>query len=243
MRLRDRIHLLGSGLLGMNSSHELDCNVYLLDGGTAQAIVDCGTGYGVPAQLTELERAGFSPAGVGTVLLTHAHQDHAGGASRLRAATGATVVASPLTAAIVEAGDEEANGLAEARIAGVYPPDCRLDACPVQPIEPGECIRIGDLSLEAIATPGHSADMLSFYCPELKALFCGDAVFAGGHIAALRSPDFSMAALERSVRLLAQYDVDILLPGHLHPVLRGGGGAIAQAVAAFGRPGGPHSIV
>ncbi|WP_188989100.1 MBL fold metallo-hydrolase [Paenibacillus nasutitermitis] len=150
----------------MNASHELDCNVYLLDRDTAQAVIDCGTGYGVLASLAELARDGFATGNVSTVLLTHAHQDHAGGASQWRHATGAAIAASTETAAIIEAGDEEANGLFGGRLAGIYPMDCRLDACKVDiRLVHGEYITIGDLTLEAIATPGHSSDMMSYIVP------------------------------------------------------------------------------
>jgi hypothetical protein len=47
MRIRDRVYWIGSGLLGMNSTDEWDCNIYLLDGGSEQAIIDCGSGYGL----------------------------------------------------------------------------------------------------------------------------------------------------------------------------------------------------
>ncbi|GGD51839.1 hypothetical protein GCM10010911_06740 [Paenibacillus nasutitermitis] len=79
-------------------------------------------------------------------------------------------------------------------------------------------------------------------CPELKALFSGDTVFAGGQIASLRTIDFSIADLAASVQLLSHYEVDKLLPGHLCPVIRGGG-AIANAAAEFAQGVNPRSIV
>ena len=34
MRLSDRVYLVGGGSLGFGISHELDCHVYLVDGGS-----------------------------------------------------------------------------------------------------------------------------------------------------------------------------------------------------------------
>jgi len=244
MRLRDRVYLLGSGLLGMNTTDDLDCNVYLLDGGSQQAIIDCGTGYGVAHMLQELRQDGFKTETVQYIFLTHAHMDHAGGAAAMRELTGAQVVASPLTAPLIERGDEEAIGLTQARAAGVYPPDCHLKPCRADVIiGNGQTLQVGDLTLEAIETPGHSRDMISLYCRELRTLFCGDTVFAGGRIAALRTPDFSMAELSHSLSLLDQLQVDSLMPGHLSPVVRNGGLSIRQAVETFERGAFPESIV
>ncbi len=44
----------------------------------------------------------------------------------------------------------------------------------------GESIRDGDFFLQVIATPGHSEDSISFFEPERKLLFAGDAVQGNG---------------------------------------------------------------
>jgi glyoxylase-like metal-dependent hydrolase (beta-lactamase superfamily II) len=236
--------MLGSGQLGMNASHELDCNVYLLDGGSEQAVIDCGTGYGVSAMVEEAARDGFTTEGIATICLTHAHMDHCGGAYLWKTASGARLAASVATAAIVEVADETRNGLAEARKSGIYPPDCQLTPSRVEIVlRHGDVLKVGDLTLKVMQTPGHSSDMISYYCPELRALFCGDTVFAGGQIAALNTPDFSMRELEQSIQEMIHLDVDILLPGHLCPILRSGHEAIERAATLFNTVGSPPSIV
>lgn len=169
MRIGERVYWIGSGLLGMNSTDELDCNVYLLDGGSERAIIDCGTGYGVPNILRELQKDGFALHDVRYILLTHAHMDHAGGAKAIQSVTGAQVGASELTASLVEEGDEEAIGLAQAREDGVYPRDCKFTPCKVDlKLKTADLVKIGDLTLEVIDTPGHSRDSVSYYCPKFK---------------------------------------------------------------------------
>lgn len=244
MRVCERVYWVGSGLLGTNATHELDCNVYVLDGGSELAIIDCGAGYGVLSILDELRRDGFAAQNVAYILLTHGHMDHAGGAADMRRLTGAQVAASELTARFVEAGDEGAIGLTQAREAGIYPQNCSFTACDVGlKLRHLDRIPIGDLTLTAIATPGHSQDMVSYYCPELKTLFCGDNVFVGGQIAAISTEDFSMEQLSQSLSLLQQLDVEHLMPGHHSPVVRDGGQPIRQAVKAFLQHGAPKSIV
>jgi hydroxyacylglutathione hydrolase len=244
MRIRDRVYWIGSGLLGMNSTDEWDCNIYLLDGGSEQAIIDCGSGYGLTKIMDELQRDGFTMNDVHYILLTHAHMDHAGGAAAMQKLTGAKVGASELTALMVEEGDEEANGLKQAKTKGIYPADCKFTLCKVDlKLKNAMKIKLGDLTLEIIDTPGHSRDMISYYCPEIQTLFCGDNVFFGGQIAALSTPDFSLIQLSQSLTILQELEVESLMPGHLVPVVRNGHEPIRQAVEAFLRDGMPRSIV
>lgn len=250
MRLTTHINLIGSGKLGMNSSDSYDCNVYVLNGGSELALIDCGSGNGmsVARMLEELERDGLCPSRIRTIFLTHAHTDHAGGAAdwtaALRISGGAIVAASAATADIVEQGDELANGLAAARDAGAYPAAYTFKPCPVGlRLGDRQQVRVGELTLEALATPGHSADMFSYYCPELGALFCGDTVFADGRIAALNTPDYDDAALARSLGQLSTLEVSGLFAGHLHPLLNDGREPIAAAAALYAQGLRPASIV
>jgi glyoxylase-like metal-dependent hydrolase (beta-lactamase superfamily II) len=236
--------MIGSGALGMNATDAYDCNVYLLDGGSEQAVFDCGTGYGVAAMIAEAKRDGYDSGGIRTLCLTHGHMDHAGGAALWKAATGAIAAASRETAAMIEAADEIGIGLVQARANGVYPLDCRLTRCDIErQLQHEDELHIGDLTLQVYATPGHSHDIVSYYCPELKALFSGDTVFAGGEISVLNTPDFSMEQLRQSIQLLSRLDVELLLPGHWSPVVRNGSKAIARAASLFERGDIPRSIV
>lgn len=244
MRIRERVYWIGSGLLGMNSTDEWDCNIYLLDGGSERAIIDCGTGYGLTKIMDELQRDGFTMDDVQYILLTHAHMDHAGGAAAMQKLTGAKVGASQLTALMVETGDEVAIGLTQAKAEGIYPADCKFTPCKVDlKLKNAMNLTLGDLTLEVIETPGHSRDMISYYCPEIKTLFCGDTVFIGGQIAALNTDDFSLVQLSQSLTILQKLGVESLMTGHLVPVVRNGHEPIHQAVAAFLRGGKPRSIV
>jgi glyoxylase-like metal-dependent hydrolase (beta-lactamase superfamily II) len=71
---------------GVDAHRETSVNVYLIDTGERQILVDAGAG-GVfgpcCGRLPEvLAVAGYSPADIDAVLLTHVHGDHSGGLSR-----------------------------------------------------------------------------------------------------------------------------------------------------------------
>ncbi|SDD24348.1 Glyoxylase, beta-lactamase superfamily II [Paenibacillus sp. UNCCL117] len=244
MRVGERVYWIGSGILGMNMTDELDCNVYLLDGGSEWAMIDTGAGYGVGRIVEELEKDGFRLDRLRYIALTHAHADHAGGAAEIRRRSGAAIAASELTAAMVEAADEEAMGLRQAREAGVYPADYSFAPCPADvKLRGGMKLRVGELTLDVLMTPGHSRDMAAYYCPELRTLFSGDTVFARGEIARLSTPDFSLEELRASLRKLVRLEVESLMPGHMAPVVRDGGLPIRQALRMFDRDEIPRSLV
>ncbi|MFT5088667.1 MAG: glyoxylase-like metal-dependent hydrolase (beta-lactamase superfamily II) [Candidatus Latescibacterota bacterium] len=72
-------------------------------------------------------------------------------------------------------------------------------------------IDLGDLSVRFFPTPGHSEDGVSAYIKEHKLLIGGDAVVTG-IVPAIGDGDSRV--LEASLRVLAQMDIEVLLPGH-----------------------------
>jgi len=127
-----------------------------------------------------------------TVLLTHGHLDHSEGAPRLR----------DLTAAPVRALDPR-HVLGSEGLTG------------------GTRLEVAGLTLEVIATPGHTADCLSFVVAEHGLLLTGDTVLGRG-TTVVAHPDGRLAAYLESLRALERIAVErelrAVLPGH-GPVL------------------------
>ena len=96
-------------------------------------------------------RLGFRVADVKYLLISHAHLDHAGGLARLKALSGARLLAS--------AGDrpELESGRIGYRKSWDFPP-VKVDRV----IQHGERLRIGDASLTAHLTPGHTKGCTSW---------------------------------------------------------------------------------
>ncbi|MDF2714306.1 MAG: fold metallo-hydrolase [Paenibacillus sp.] len=244
MRLTERVSVIGGGGLGYGLSSYYDCNVYAIDTGAEVVVIDAGSGIEPELMFRRLEEDGLSPDKVGKLLLTHAHADHAGGAAVWRERFGVEVIAAEWTAGMVESGDEVLTSLAAARASGTYPEWYRLAPCMVdRVVKAGDTIRSGDLTLRVIAAPGHSFDMVCYYCPDMKTLFAADTVFAEGKLAVIQTPDFSIGDYRKTIASLAQLEVEQLYPGHGAALTEKGGDAIAAAHSRFVQGLPPLSIV
>lgn len=89
-----------------------------------------------------------------TIFLTHHHGDHIGGAKELKQHYNAQIVAPAA----------EDN-----RIPGIDIPVTEKTTC--------ECV---GYPVTVIETPGHTSGHVSFYIPDINALFCGDTLFSMG---------------------------------------------------------------
>jgi len=80
-----------------------------------------------------------------------------------------------------------------------------------------DIVRTGNINLTALHTPGHSADHLSFWLAEDRALFTGDLVLGHGS-SMVTYPEGDVAQYLRSLERLAALNPRILFPGHWDPV-------------------------
>jgi glyoxylase-like metal-dependent hydrolase (beta-lactamase superfamily II) len=80
-----------------------------------------------------------------------------------------------------------------------------------------DVVRVGNLNVTALHTPGHSADHLSFWLADDRALFTGDLVLGRGS-SMVTYPEGDVAAYLRSLERLQALQPRILFPGHWDPV-------------------------
>jgi len=126
------------------------------------------------------------------ILETHAHADHPTAAAWLRAQTGAAVAAGAGIVA-VQAEFKRRLALGEDFVAD----GAQFDRL----LHDGEVLPLGGLALEVLATPGHTADSVSYRVGE--AVFIGDTLFSpAAGSARCDFPGGSAAALHASVRRL-----------------------------------------
>lgn len=81
----------------------------------------------------------------------------------------------------------------------------------------GDIVRVGNLNITALYTPGHSADHLSFLLAQDRAIFTGDLILGKGS-SMVTYPEGDVAAYLRSLDRLAALGPRLLFPGHWDPV-------------------------
>ena len=204
---------------------------YLLSG-ERTLLVDTGVA-ATPVDVIRpfLERAGFDPARLDLVLVSHADVDHFGGNEAMRVASPrALMCAHELDAPWIESAERimlerygwyAAHGIPYAPEVGVWlregmgadtPVDVRLRG--------GEAFRLGPgLEARVLHLPGHTAGHLGLWVPASRTAIVQDAVMARGLLdtegtVIHPSPYFDAAAYEGSVRTLQRLAPARLLTAH-----------------------------
>lgn len=230
MQIGEHLYLVGSEQFGL--SHPLDCNCYLVDCGSALALIDAGVGLGVDDILLNITRAGFDPSRLTHILVTHSHMGHWGGANGLRAQTGARVYA-PAAAAWRMADTANEPGIQNNLQFKRYPPGFVPRPCqPDETFEDGDRVQIGNLEFRMVLTQGHTRDSTCIFFEDngKRGLFSGDVVFYSGKIGLLNLEGCSLEDYRRDIHKLADLQVDMLLPGHSVFMLKNGQKHIRRAI-------------
>jgi glyoxylase-like metal-dependent hydrolase (beta-lactamase superfamily II) len=172
------------------------------------AIIDPGPDNAAHAQaLLEAVRG----ESVTHILVTHTHRDHSPNTARIKAATGATVYAEgPHRASRPRFESEKHNP--ESGADRDFKPDVSL--------RHGEVIDGTSWKLEAVATPGHTANHLAFAWPERKISFVGDHVM-GWSTSIVAPPDGSMIDYMASLERLTQREENLYFSGHGPEIVEG----------------------
>lgn len=140
------IHFVGSA--GLSS--------FLITSPQGHVLIDGALPETADQILQNIRTLGFDPRDVRVLLNSHAHFDHSGGLAALKSATGARFYASE--------GDREE--LESGHIA--YGPSALVDTPPIHVdhvLADGETITVGNITLTAFVTPGHTQGCTSFSMP------------------------------------------------------------------------------
>jgi glyoxylase-like metal-dependent hydrolase (beta-lactamase superfamily II) len=138
------------------------------------------------------------------IFVTHTHRDHSPNTARLKAATGATVYAEGAHRASRPYYESEKIST-ESGADRDFRPDVH--------VKDGETIAGEGWALQAVATPGHTANHMAFAWPERKLTFIGDHVM-GWSTSIVAPPDGSMIDYMASLQKLTQRDEDLYFSGH-----------------------------
>jgi glyoxylase-like metal-dependent hydrolase (beta-lactamase superfamily II) len=152
---------------------------YLRIAGDECAFIEAHTSHALPRLMKALHDAGRRPEQVRWIILTHAHLDHAAGASALMAACPeATLVAHPRAARHMVSPQKLIDGATAVygaeRFKTLYGTIEPIVASRVRALEDGESIELGDARLTVWHTAGHANHHFVVDDPTIETVFTGD---------------------------------------------------------------------
>ncbi|WP_411343551.1 MBL fold metallo-hydrolase [Paenibacillus sp. WLX1005] len=215
-------------------------NSYLVGGADGWSIIDPGprTADNEQAWHDVLQQLDIPWSALQSIVLTHHHPDHYGMSGWFQQQTGIPVWLSEKaqaeairswgldsTAAHDLVLQFNRNGMPD-EITSQLPDHLHSFISQVTPqphlsiIVPGQPLQMGGRTWETIETSGHAAGHISFYEPEQKMIFCGDAVLPqiSPNISLIPGSDpHPLHLYLQGLHELGKYEVEQAYPGHRRP--------------------------
>lgn len=189
----------------------------LIAGDAGHVLLDGALPESTPLIEANIRKLGFKLQDVKLIVNSHGHFDHAGGINALQRASGATVAASPSGASALRRGentpDDPQFGFGKADNA--FPPvkDVRI-------IKDNEVLRVGNISVTAVFTPGHTPGSTTWTWRSCEGAACLSMVYADS-LTAVAAPGFKytddperVTLFRRSISRVAELPCDIVISTH-----------------------------
>jgi metallo-beta-lactamase class B len=186
----------------------------LITGNAGHVLIDAGTEQSADAVASNIKALGFRLPDVRIILISHEHHDHVGGIARLQQMTGANLYVSPAAKTVMNSGKADP---ADPQATFLKPfPAARVDGTVID----GQQVRLGNIMLTAIATPGHTAGATSWRWVSCDGGVCPNFVYADS-LSPVSSDHFRftdhpqlIAAFRASIARIAAQPCDLLLTPH-----------------------------
>ncbi|HKA02588.1 MAG TPA: MBL fold metallo-hydrolase [Candidatus Solibacter sp.] len=181
----------------------LQCNCSIFGDETTREAMVVDPGDEIESILEIVQRHGLT---VKSIVITHAHIDHIGGAHKLKQATGAPVYMNPNDAALQKMLDMQA------RMLGMRPVEnVAID----MGAKDGDKLVVGATEAHVMHTPGHTQGSICLWMPSEKKLIAGDTLFRDS-IGRTDLPGGNGKQILQSIheKLLPLPGETVVIPGH-----------------------------
>lgn len=186
----------------------------LIVGDEGDVLIDGGPEGAADLIAANVQDLGFRMQDIKYILTSHEHYDHVGGIAKLQRMSGATVVTSAPAAKVLSSGTPATD-------------DPQFDVVKPFPavavgrtVRDGDEVRLGNLMLTAMATPGHTAGALSWRWVSCDGGVCRTIVYADS-LSPVSAPNYKfsehpayVAAYRASIAKIAASPCEILLTPH-----------------------------
>jgi metallo-beta-lactamase class B len=167
-----------------------DLGAYLLVGSEGAILLDAPLEENSALILRNIETLGVDARSVRLLLNSHAHFDHIGGMAAVKAATGGKLYLSAPDAELAAGGGRRDFAFGDSV---PYAP-LRADAI----VADGETIRLGDIAMTAILTPGHTKGCTSWRTTVVEEGKPLDVVF----LCSVTAPGYTLVGNEKYPEIL-----------------------------------------
>ena len=186
----------------------------LVTGSAGHVLIDGGTERDADLIADNIRELGFRVSDIRLILTSHEHSDHAGGIAKLQKMSGAMVITSSAAAKVLGSGqpsqDDPQYGVVKPFPAAIVG----------RTVRDAEEVRLGDLMLTAMATPGHTPGAMSWRWVSCDGGVCWTIVYADS-LSPVSSdsykfsdhPDY-LATYRASIAKIAASPCDIVVTPH-----------------------------
>jgi metallo-beta-lactamase class B len=157
-----------------NSYYVGTCGIsaILITGNQGHILIDGGTEAGADVIADNVKKLGFSLSDIKILLHSHEHFDHVAGLAKLQKLSGAKLLASKQAKPVLESGKITERD-PQAGTHAPFPP-AKVEGL----ITEYQKVRLGELALTPIATPGHTYGALSWQWQACEEGTCHSIVYA-----------------------------------------------------------------
>jgi len=204
--------IIGTGKTGIYFVGTEGLGMYFIPTDAGHIVIDGGMPGEGQYVADAIRKLGFDPKDVKILLNSHAHLDHSGGLAELKALTGAKLVASEGDRSALEGGFYLGSE-----------DDSAMNAPPVtvdRIIADGEQLTLGNVTLTAHLTPGHSRGCTSWTMPVVQgghsyqALFFCSATVAANRLVGPPQYEGIVADYRKTFAQTRDWKPDIFLANH-----------------------------
>lgn len=188
--------------------------VLLVTSPQGHVLIDSGPADAAPLVLANIRALGFDPHDIKLIVGSHEHRDHMGGFAALKAATGAAIAVRDPARMVLESGTVDPADPQAGILSAMAP--VTVDRA----LQDGETVRVGDLALTAIATPGHTTGGTSWSWRSCDGVRCANVAYVDSLTAVSRDgyrfadhPE-RIAPFRATFERVAAMRCDILLTPH-----------------------------
>ncbi|WP_265528711.1 subclass B3 metallo-beta-lactamase [Sphingomicrobium marinum] len=186
----------------------------LITGDGGHVLIDSGTEARASVVAANIRRLGFDLDDVKVLLHSHEHFDHVGGMGKLKSLTGAALYASSEASQVFASGVVRPNDPQS----GMHAPMALVSVDRV--ITDGDVVRLGNIEVTAIATPGHSPGAMSWRWGACEQATCHRIVYADS-LSPVSSDQYRfsddanyVAAYRKALDRVAEAPCNLLLTPH-----------------------------